>query len=132
MIAHGAAESDTVGLEDNDLIARIVQSIGDEVMIASDDHATTTKIALELIASFAGHESIQPRRGVGAGEVLVRLGDYYGPIANMAARLVDVAAPGEVLTDRAPSATDEVELRPAGTRELKGFDHPAPVWSTSQ
>lgn len=110
---------------------RVVKSIGDEVMIAGPDHATAVTIALDLIESFAGHESIRPRAGVSAGEVLFRLGDYYGPVVNLAARLVDVAGPGEVLTDREPSETDAVVLRPAGDRELKGFDDPVAVWSTT-
>ena len=34
------------------------------------------------------------------GEVLFRHGDYYGPMVNLAARLVDAAIPGEALVDR--------------------------------
>jgi adenylate cyclase len=39
------------------------------------------------------------RAGVAYGEVVNRLGDVFGPVINVAARLTSVARPGTVLVD---------------------------------
>ena len=57
----------------------------------------------------------------------MRGGDYYGPIVNLAARLAELAVPGELLVtnDVATHAQgDTVHFEPAGKRMLKGFDEP--------
>jgi len=109
---------------------QIVKSIGDEVMIAAPDHATVIAIVVALVSSFADDPAIRPCAGVTAGQVVFRLGDYYGPLVNLASRLVDIAEPGEVLTDRGATESDSdlISLRPAGQRSLKGFDVPVDVW----
>ena len=84
---------------------RIVKSIGDEVMIAAADARTVAVIALELIESTGVDASVAPRGGVSAGDVLFRLGDYYGSVVNLASRLTAEAVPGEVLTDQPPAAS---------------------------
>lgn len=108
---------------------RIVKSIGDEVMITSHDLESVAMVALELVESFGGDPATRPRGGVSAGHVMFRMGDLYGPIVNVAARLVDVASPGEVLTDLSPADTEAFTLRPVGSRTLKGFEEPTDVWS---
>ena len=108
---------------------RIVKSIGDEVMIAAPDHETVASIAMALVSGFGDDPATRPRAGVSAGEVVFRLGDYYGPVVNVAARLAAVAAPGEILTDVGERGSGRVTLTPAGRRELKGFDDPVEVWS---
>jgi adenylate cyclase len=111
---------------------RIVKSIGDEVMIAANDVDTVAAIALELINSTGSDPSVAPRGGVSAGEVLFRLGDYYGSVVNLASRLTAEAVPGEVLTDVAPADSAAMSVQPAGRRNLKGFDEPVAVWSVEQ
>ena len=108
---------------------RIVKSIGDEVMVASSDLESVATIALALVESFGGDPANRPSGGVSAGHVMFRMGDLYGPIVNVAARLADVASPGEVLTDLAMADTETIALRSAGSRTLKGFDEPVDVWS---
>ncbi|MCP5027841.1 MAG: adenylate/guanylate cyclase domain-containing protein [Actinomycetia bacterium] len=108
---------------------QIVKSIGDEVMIAAPDHETVADIALTLVQGFGESAATRPRGGISAGEVVFRLGDFYGPIVNRASRLVDTAEPGEVLTDIGPTASGGVPLRPVGTRQLKGFSNPVDAWA---
>ncbi len=108
---------------------RIVKSIGDEVMIAAPDHETVAAIAMALVNGFSDDRATRPRAGVSAGQVVFRLGDLYGPVVNMAARLADIATPGEVLTDVGEPGTGSISLCPAGKRELKGFDDPVDVWT---
>jgi adenylate cyclase len=108
---------------------RIVKSIGDEVMIAASDAETVASIALELIANTETDPAVAPRGGVSAGDVLFRLGDYYGSVVNLASRLTGEAVPGEVLTDQPLEDSSDLAVQPAGRRILKGFDEPVTVWS---
>jgi len=108
---------------------QVVKSIGDEVMIAASDHETVAGIALTLVQSFGESAATRPRGGVSAGEVVFRLGDFYGPIVNRASRLADAAEPGEVLTDIEPAASGWVSLRSVGSRQLKGFADPIDAWA---
>lgn len=107
---------------------RIVKSIGDEVMITAPDFEQVAIIALALVESFGEDATTRPRAGVSAGQIVFRLGDLYGPIVNVAARLVAAASPGEVLTDVGHTSAATIELRDAGRRELKGIDGAVPVW----
>ena len=110
---------------------RLVKVIGDEIMVAAIDPAAGVRIVADLVAAFT-HDGTQPRGGLVFGEVLFRHGDYYGPVVNLAARLVDAAIPGEALVDRSvveAMKDDDQAFEPAGRRMLKGFDEPVAVWS---
>jgi class 3 adenylate cyclase len=110
---------------------RLVKFIGDEIMVAALDPVVGCHIVLDLVEAFTD-DGTQPRGGLVFGEVLFRHGDYYGPVVNLAARLVDTAIPGEVLVDAsvAEEAKDEgLSFEPAGRRQVKGFDAPVTVWS---
>jgi adenylate cyclase len=110
---------------------RLVKFIGDEIMVAALDPVAGCRIVGDLIAAFTD-DGTQPRGGLVFGEVLFRHGDYYGPVVNMAARLVDAAIPGEALVDGSVvEATKDETLvfEPAGRRMLKGFEAPVAVWS---
>ena len=106
---------------------RIVKLVGDEVMFATLTAAAGCDIALALVERFAGDPSITPRGGIATGEVLIRGGDYYGPVVNLAARLAQLAVPSELLvTTEVAAEAAEASLRfvPAGRRLPKGFDDP--------
>jgi adenylate cyclase len=108
---------------------RIVKHIGDEVMFTALHAADGCAIARDLTKAFAA--GIEPRGGVCFGDVIARHGDYYGKVVNLAARLADLAIPGEVLVDAdtVASAGGSFAFRPAGHRLLKGFDDPLEVFS---
>jgi len=107
---------------------RVIKHIGDEVMFTAVSAQDGARIALALIGEFA--TAVQPRGGLCYGEVLTLRGDYYGPIVNLAARLVDQAVPGEILVDTTTAGLlAEVACEPAGRRSLKGFDEPVAVCS---
>ena len=109
---------------------RIVKLIGDEVMFTALDPAAACAIARELVGSFAA-QGVLGRGGIAWGELLSRGGDFYGPVVNLAARLVDGAVQGEVLVDEAIASAlgPSAALEPSGRRQLKGFDDPVRVWS---
>lgn len=125
---------------------RLVKLIGDEVMFVAVDPLAACSIAWDLVAVFDSRDArLAPRGGIAFGELLWREGDYYGPLVNMAARIVDQAVPGEVLvTGAVRDAVEDEEadvlagpgsvrasfgIEPAGRRTLKGFDDPVALWS---
>jgi len=108
---------------------RIVKSIGDEVMIAAGEASVVAAIALDLIDSTGDDPSVAPRGGVSAGDVLFRLGDYYGSVVNLASRLPSEAVPGEVLTDLDALEGPGLVVQSAGRRKLTGFAEPVAVWT---
>jgi adenylate cyclase len=109
---------------------RVVKHIGDEIMFSALEAEVACRIGLVLIEDF-GEQGTLPRGGVAHGPVVARHGDLYGPVVNLAARLADIAVPGELL---APATirvgiADVPALRavPAGRRALKGFAEPVEV-----
>ena len=105
---------------------QVVKLIGDEVMFVADDPANGLRIAQALAAGLPGAEDLPSVRvGVAAGEVLNRDGDYYGSEVNLAARLVALAEPGEVLLSEAAAEVAEPDAVEAlGPVEVKGFPEP--------
>ena len=77
---------------------RVVKTIGDEVMFVAADNADAGLIALRLTERSAVDELLpEARAGLAGGTVLAQEGDYYGPVVNLASRLVELARPGSVL-----------------------------------
>lgn len=104
---------------------RIVKTLGDEIMFASEDPALAVEIATALAAGFVydvGHVDLHV--GVARGHVLAREGDFYGPVVNVAKRLTDAAPPGAVLVDAAMAASvatvPGVRLEPVGAEPPGG------------
>jgi len=111
--------------------ARVVKMIGDEVMFVATDAGSACRAAGALMEGFADEGGpVVPRAGIAYGNVLVRGGDYYGSVVNLASRLVGEAVPQEVLvtSDLADAATG-CEFVPAGRRVVKGFPDPIAVQS---
>jgi adenylate cyclase len=82
---------------------RVVKTIGDEVMFVSGDVAAAARIARRLTDRSLDDALLPPARaGLARGSVVTREGDYFGPVVNLASRLVEIAKPGSVI------ASDEV------------------------
>jgi len=106
---------------------RVVKLIGDEVMFVAVDAAAGCDIALALVEEFGREATVTPRGGLAAGDLVFRGGDYYGPVVNFAARLAQIAVPGELLVTTevaSQAAGPALRFEPAGKRLLKGFDDP--------
>lgn len=103
---------------------RLVKLIGDEAMYAFADPHAACEVTLRLLEEIPRHDLPPVRGGLASGEVLSRDGDHYGPVVNLAARLVKLARPGTALVTRelaeglAPAYL-AVEI-PA--RRLRGFE----------
>jgi adenylate cyclase len=78
---------------------RVVKMIGDEVMFVSESPGPAARIALRLTERSAVDDVLpEARAGLACGPVVAYEGDYYGPIVNLASRMVELARPGSVLT----------------------------------
>jgi adenylate cyclase len=110
--------------------ARVVKTIGDEVMIVGQDVSALTDWAVGFMKLFP--ERPQPRIGVHYGATLYRDGDYYGREVNLVSRVVARARGSEVLvTDAVKDAVSDsphLEFEGIGSVKLKGFDEPAQLF----
>ncbi|HEY3865695.1 MAG TPA: adenylate/guanylate cyclase domain-containing protein [Solirubrobacteraceae bacterium] len=112
--------------------ARVIKTLGDEVMVVGADAGALTSWAVGLAAQLpAGSPS--PRIGIHSGAALYRDGDYYGREVNRAARVVARASGGEVLVTRpvvdAVSRQDGLEFELIGEVVLKGFNEPTELFN---
>ena len=116
------------------LDARVIKTLGDEVMVIGSDPAALTLWAVDLQNSTAAGDP-PPRIGVHYGEVLYRDGDYYGREVNQAARVVARAGGGEVLVTRAvvdmAAGIDTLHFNRIGEVRLKGFSEPTELFTAS-
>jgi adenylate cyclase len=111
--------------------ASVVKLIGDEVMFVAPDAATGAEVALSLSESFGKGDVLPPVRcGLASGRVILREGDYHGPVVNLAARIVKLAEPGTALVSAETAAAigESYNAQDEGLRDLKGFDEPVHVF----
>jgi adenylate cyclase len=115
--------------------ARVVKTIGDEVMVVGQDTAAIVDWGVGFSRLYAD-ERPAPRIGINAGPVLYRDGDYFGREVNLASRVVARARGGEVLVTG--QVVDELvdkahlEISPIGQVKLKGFDQPRSLCRVAQ
>ncbi|MEZ0053845.1 class 3 adenylate cyclase [Mycobacterium sp. MAA66] len=105
---------------------RVVKFIGDAVMWVSATPEHLAKAALDLVHHPRARESeLKVRAGLSFGSVLATGGDYFGNPVNLAARLVAVARPGQILV-AAPwyDMPGNWPITAQDPMELKGFDEP--------
>ena len=101
--------------------ARVIKTIGDEVMVVGTDPSALADWAVGLVE--LSTERPLPRIGVHFGSALYRDGDYYGRAVNLAARVGARATGGEVLVTREvrEAAGRHLSFQPIGEVKLKGF-----------
>jgi adenylate cyclase len=106
--------------------ARVVKTIGDEVMIVGTDVGALVDWAVGFLGTV--EERPEPRIGMNVGSTLYRDGDYFGREVNLASRVVARARGGEVLVAdsvvEAVSGASDLRFEPIGHVKLKGFDEP--------
>jgi adenylate cyclase len=111
--------------------ARIIKTIGDEVMVVATDAAA-------LVDWAVGFQQLQrtrplPRIGIHYGTVLYRDGDYYGREVNQAARVSARSGAGEVLVTRevVEAAGRHLDFERIGEVRLKGFSEATELFVAS-
>jgi adenylate cyclase len=105
---------------------RIVKTVGDEVLFVADEIADGAAIALGLQDRVRAEPALPPLRiGLAAGPVLVKYGDVYGEVVNIASRLTTHARPDSVLVDRTVAETlagdPRFALRPLRSLAVRGY-----------
>jgi adenylate cyclase len=114
--------------------ARVIKTLGDEVMVVGPDAGALVRWAVGLGAAIAPGDP-PPRIGMHYGDALYRDGDYYGREINQAARVVARAGGGEVLVTRpvvdVAAGFDSVKFERIGEVGLKGFSEPTELFIAS-
>ena len=105
---------------------RLVKLVGDEAMFVCPPQASAAIASVRILGECGRDGLPVARAGLAAGPVLIRGGDYFGPVVNLASRLVDAASPGTVVVNETyrsllEQQRPEVPLVPVGSRELKGI-----------
>ena len=112
--------------------ARVIKTIGDEVMIVGSDPAALTDWAVGFQRLQSGRPL--PRIGIHYGVALYRDGDYYGRDVNIASRVAARSAGGEVLVTRSvvAYADSHLEFERIAEVKLKGFKESTEIFIARQ
>jgi adenylate cyclase len=112
--------------------ARVIKTIGDEVMIVASDPAGLTDWAVGFQQLYVSRAP--PRIGIHYGDALYRDGDYYGRAVNIASRVATRSAGGEVLVTRpvVDRAGPHLEFERIAEVRLKGFTESTEIFIALQ
>src|SRR4029453_18400145 len=100
-----------------------------------DDSERAVRASLEILETVDDLE-LQARIGVEAGEVVTGAGDSTfatGEAVNIAARLQQLAEPGQILLGPAapPLTLGRIEVDDVGPGEVRGRDEPVWAWAAT-
>jgi adenylate cyclase len=106
---------------------KVVKWLGDGVMFHFREPTGGVVAALEMVDAITAAGLPPAHVGLDTGPVVFQGGDYFGRTVNLAARIGEQAAPGQVLVtqeivDRV--VPDGVAFEPVGAVELKGVSEP--------
>jgi adenylate cyclase len=111
---------------------RIVKRLGDGFMLAGASVTEMIGGVLHIVRTAEEREDMPTARGgVAYGRAVSRAGDYFGHTVNLAARIVDQAAPAEVLASEECLEQAKAGLfafRDPREAELKGIREPVRLW----
>lgn len=113
--------------------ARLVERVGDEVLIVAAEARTAVATAVRLRAAIE-REPLFPtvRIGMHAGSIVEQNGKYFGAALNLTARVATHASEGQILcTDRVATqaaSVDGVEYRALGQVRFKNIVEPVALF----
>ena len=107
-------------------LGRVVKQLGDGVLLRFRSGGGAIGGVRELVAALAEAGLPAAHAGIAVGRFVVRDGDVYGNVVNLAARIAAHARPGEALLpiDDARALLSPTDWEDAGTAELKGLPEP--------
>lgn len=121
---------------------RLIKRAGDAILAEFDAAEEAVTAALEMLGAVAAPESglrnegIHVRVGISYGTVVHSEGDIYGDRVNIAARLVALAGPGEVLLSGSVYEVLSMAMQESAQRidqiALRGHSTPIPVFRCVQ
>jgi adenylate cyclase len=106
---------------------KVVKWLGDGVMFHFREPTGGVAAALEMIDAISAAGLPPAHVGLHTGPVVFQGGDYFGRTVNLAARIGERAAPGQVLVTQEIAdrvASDGIAFEPIGVVELKGVSEP--------
>jgi adenylate cyclase len=114
---------------------RVVKELGDGLLLWIDDPCDAITTALALQRAFEGESDddlpMWVRIGMHFGCPRARGDDIVGRDVNLASRIADLAAPGEVLCSEATAeeagSLPGIEFEPLGPVYVRGFAEPIPL-----
>jgi adenylate cyclase len=114
--------------------ARLVKELGDGLMFWFRRPDDALAVARRMLADVAGARDrgafpLAVRMGMHAGEVTPRGTDFVGQTVNVAARVSDLAGPGELVVSEELLGVADTGLhsfQPVGPTRVKGVG--APIW----
>jgi adenylate cyclase len=111
-----------------------VKSMGDAAMIWVPDAAQAVALAARAVEEVGARPDLLPVRvGAHTGPVVMRGGDWYGSVVNVAARLAREAEPNQALISRATWSAARGDLaRPLEAQRelvLRGVERPVFAWA---
>jgi adenylate cyclase len=114
---------------------KVVKWLGDGVMFHFREPTGGVTAALEMVDAIASAGLPPAHVGLHTGPVVFQGGDYFGRTVNLAARIGERAAPGQVLVtqeivDRV--GPDGIAFEPIGAVELKGVSEPVPLHAVTR
>jgi adenylate cyclase len=134
---------DPVGLDHvlvsfEDLVASIVSGhedvllakfVGDAAMLVASEPRPLAEVLLSLVDDHTRLAEAPRRAGMSAGLVLVREGDYFGAVPNLAARLTDHANPWSLLADQElePVLQEHFDLERVSKTRIRGIGDQRPL-----
>ena len=103
----------------------VVKTIGDAVMVRSDNGDAAIELGQAILALAAEVALPRVRVGLDTGPAAERNGDWFGSTVNTASRVSAAASAGELLmterTREACAGVSRAELRERGVHELAGL-----------
>lgn len=107
----------------------LAKFIGDAAMVVGPDPLHVADLLLSLVEETDPEVEAPRRAGLSFGDVLVREGDYYGRVPNLAARLTDHARQWSLLADEDlhDRFEDHFELTRIPERTLHGIGERQPI-----
>ncbi len=119
----------------SDYGCEVVKSLGDAVMIHGSDAARVVALALRIARRHGEGRGPAVRVGVHSGTAVRRGSDWYGSTVNLAARLAEAAAPGEVLisltTRELLASAGPMTIADRGPRSFKNVASPVGVFAAA-
>ena len=104
---------------------REIKSTGDGLMVVFSSAVAAVRCAVQMQRATAEEGQLELRAGLDAGEPLPEGDDLYGTPVNVASRLCDAAAPGEILATevvcRVAGPRVAELIQPAGGMRLRGI-----------
>jgi adenylate cyclase len=104
---------------------RMVKSLGDGALVHAPGAKQVLEIAVEAVDAAEAHGIWPLHAGVNDGPVVLRDGDLFGSAVNAAARLAELARPGEVVVSRsvieAAGTSSGFDFDPAGEVRLRNI-----------